>query len=37
MRSYPKSRMLLDISPPMDEEVLISQENVSGFKAWISR
>jgi two-component system LytT family response regulator len=37
MRSYPKSRLLLDISPPMDEEVLISQENVSAFKEWISR
>ncbi len=35
IRSYGKSKLLLEIEPAVNEEVLISQENVMPFKEWI--
>jgi len=37
IRSYPKSKLQLDLSPTVEEEVLIAQENVSAFKEWMGR
>ena len=35
IKSYPKSKLQLEIEPPVEEEVIISQENVSDFKNWM--
>lgn len=35
IKSYPKSKLQLELVPPVEEEVIISQENVSDFKAWM--
>jgi len=35
IRSYPKSKLQLDLIPKVDEEILIAQENVAGFKLWM--
>lgn len=35
IRSYPKSKLLLELEPAQEEEIIISQENVSDFKAWM--
>jgi DNA-binding LytR/AlgR family response regulator len=37
IRSYPKSKLQLDLLPPVEEEVIIAQENVASFKEWMSR
>jgi two-component system LytT family response regulator len=37
IRSYPKSKLQLDLSPAVEEEILIAQENVSAFKDWMNR
>src|SRR6185503_14749482 len=37
IRSYPKSKLQLDLLPTVEEEILIAQENVSAFKEWMSR
>jgi two-component system LytT family response regulator len=37
IRSYPKSKLQLDLTPTVEEEVLIAQENVSAFKEWMGR
>jgi len=37
IRSYPKSKLQLDLIPTVEEEVLIAQENVSAFKEWMGR
>jgi DNA-binding LytR/AlgR family response regulator len=37
IKSYPKSKLLLEVEPPLHEEVIISQENVSAFKAWMGQ
>jgi len=37
IRSYPKSKLQLDLVPAMEEEVLIAQENVASFKEWMNR
>ena len=37
IRSYPKSKLQLELSPAVEEEILIAQENVSAFKEWMSR
>lgn len=35
IRSFPKSKLLLELNPPVEEEVIISQEAASEFKEWI--
>ncbi len=35
IKTYPKSKLQLEIEPAVEEEVIISQENVSAFKNWI--
>ena len=37
MKSYPKSKIQLEIVPPVAEEIIISQENVASFKDWITQ
>ncbi|MBN8863743.1 MAG: response regulator transcription factor [Sphingobacteriales bacterium] len=37
IRSYPKSKLQLDLEPVVSEEVIISQENVAGFKQWMGQ
>jgi DNA-binding LytR/AlgR family response regulator len=37
IRSYPKSKLQLDLLPPVEEEILIAQENVASFKVWMNR
>ena len=37
MKAYPKSKLQLEIEPPVSEEILISQENVASFKDWITQ
>jgi len=37
IRSYPKSKLQLDLIPAVEEEVLIAQENVASFKDWMNR
>lgn len=36
IRSYPKSKLQLEVSPAIDEDIIISQENVSAFKDWMN-
>ena len=36
IKTYPRSKIQLDIDPSPGEEIIISQENVSAFKEWIS-
>lgn len=35
IRSYPKSKLLLEVEPLLEEEIIISQEGVSAFKEWM--
>ena len=35
IRSFAKSKLLLELSPPVEEEVIISQEGASDFKQWL--
>lgn len=35
IKSYPRSKLQLELTPPVEEEVIISQENVSDFKTWM--
>lgn len=35
IKAYPKSKLLLELNPPTNEELLISQENVAAFKEWM--
>jgi two-component system LytT family response regulator len=37
IKSYTKSKMLLEVNPPVAEEIVISQENVSAFKRWMDQ
>jgi DNA-binding LytR/AlgR family response regulator len=36
IRTISKSKLSLELSPPANEEILISQENTASFKHWIS-
>ena len=36
MKTYPKSKLLLELEPGINEEIVISQENVAGFKEWMA-
>ena len=35
IKTYPKSKLQLEVEPFVEEEIIISQENVSGFKEWM--
>jgi two-component system, LytTR family, response regulator len=35
IKSYPKSKLQLEVEPATSEEIIISQENVAGFKEWM--
>ena len=37
IKSYPKSKILLELVPAVQEEIIISQENVSAFKSWMEQ
>ena len=37
IKSYPKSKLQLDLVPTVEEDVLIAQENVASFKEWMNR
>jgi two-component system LytT family response regulator len=37
IRSYPKSKLLLEVSPAALEEIIVSQENAMAFKAWMGK
>jgi DNA-binding LytR/AlgR family response regulator len=34
IRSYPKSKLLIEVVPAMDEDIIVSQENANAFKEW---
>jgi len=34
IKSYPKSKLQIELTPPVAEEVIISQENTAAFKEW---
>ena len=36
IKSYPKSKLQLELDPANGEEIIISQENVSAFKEWMN-
>lgn len=35
IKSYPKSKLLIETIPPVTEEILVSQENAMAFKTWM--
>jgi two-component system, LytTR family, response regulator len=35
IKSYPKSKLQLEVEPPASEDIIISQENVAAFKEWM--
>lgn len=35
IKTYPKSKLLLELFPVINEEIIISQDNVSEFKEWM--
>ena len=37
IKSYPKSKLQLEVEPAVSEEIIISQENVTAFKEWMDR
>jgi two-component system LytT family response regulator len=37
IKSYPKSKIQVEIDPPVMEEIIISQENVASFKEWMEQ
>ncbi len=37
IKSYPKSKLQLELEPATSEEIIISQENVAAFKEWMGR
>ena len=37
IKSFPKSKIQLEIEPSVTEEIVISQENVSAFKEWMGQ
>jgi DNA-binding LytR/AlgR family response regulator len=34
-RQYGKGRLILDLRPPADEEIIVSQERASAFREWL--
>lgn len=37
IKSYPKSKLEVELDPPVNEEIIISQENVGAFKDWMGQ
>ena len=37
IKSYPKSKLEVELDPPVTEEIIISQENVGAFKDWMGQ
>lgn len=37
IKTYPKSKLLLELEPALQEEIVISQENVTAFKQWMDQ
>ena len=37
IKSYPRSKLQLELEPAANEEIFISQENVSAFKEWMEK
>lgn len=37
IKTYPKSKLLVELDPTVNEEIIISQENVTGFKNWMGK
>ncbi|MBL7742614.1 MAG: response regulator transcription factor [Chitinophagaceae bacterium] len=37
IKSYPKSKLQLEVEPAINEDVIISQENVASFKEWMGQ
>lgn len=37
IKAYPKSKLLLEVSPVVPEEIIISQENAAAFKQWMEQ
>ena len=37
IRSHPKSKIQIELDPPVAEEIIISQENVASFKNWMDQ
>jgi two-component system LytT family response regulator len=37
IKSYPKSKLQLEMEPPVNEDVVVSQENVAAFKHWMGQ
>jgi two-component system LytT family response regulator len=35
IKTYPKSKLQLEVNPVVNEEIIISQENVAAFKEWM--
>lgn len=37
IKTYPKSKLLLEVEPVLPEEIIISQENAAAFKQWMGQ
>ena len=37
IKAFAKSKLLIDVDPAVEEEIIISQENVAAFKEWIAQ
>lgn len=37
MKALPKSKLQLEVDPPVQEEIIISAENLADFKSWMDR
>lgn len=37
IRAYAKSKIFIDVTPPANEHIIISQENTAAFKEWMVR
>jgi two-component system LytT family response regulator len=37
IKSYPKSKLEVELEPSVNEEIIISQENVAAFKEWMGQ
>jgi DNA-binding LytR/AlgR family response regulator len=37
IKSYPKSKLQLEVNPAVSEDIVISQENVAAFKQWMGQ
>ena len=37
IKAFPKSKLQLELEPAINDEIIISQENVSAFKEWMGQ